>query len=157
MAPTLSALLRLVTGALRRPVCEYGYTHIARQVKPHIFNMAVPKRLLSTRFRNSQMRIRESEPIRGSEPIGGTTNHGPQFVFSKEPPIPIKCLWVLLPGAWLGACIEARFHIISPNFRKPTEPAVENSIDPVENSIDPVSQMTQVWNAIRSAMWQSSS
>ena len=67
MASTLSAFpIRLGTGALRHPACHTSGLHIARQVKPHVVNMAVPKRLFTIPSYSSRMRM-------------STISHRPKF------------------------------------------------------------------------------
>lgn len=80
MASTLSALpIRLGTGTLRRPARHISVLHIARQAKPHVVNMAVPKRLFSSHPPPRSWRMCMSPTI----------NHRPQFV-AKGPPFPIS-------------------------------------------------------------------
>lgn len=121
MASTPSALpIRLVTGVLCCAACQNGYTsvlHVARLVKPHVFNMAVPECLL---YSSSRMRVSSK-----SCSTANAIKPRPRFI-SKGPPISNPSRWILLSIGILAAIYDGQFYGPPPKF-EPTEPA-ENPI-----------------------------
>ena len=106
MASTLSAFpIRLGTG--------HPAFHIARQVKPHVINMAVNKRLFTKPSRSLRMEM-------------GHIRHRPKFV-SKGRTIPMWRLGIYSFGIFV-AFLEGIYHFLSPIDQEvPAElPAEEN-------------------------------
>ena len=122
MAPILSALpILLGTGALRRPACQGGYAsvlHIARRVKPDVFNMAVSKPLSHTPFRSLRTLSSKATSV-------GRTNSRPQFV-SKGPPINFGNYWVIFGIGLMIAFVDGGVRAIG-SKRKRAKAAVEDS------------------------------
>ena len=98
MASTLSAFpIRLGNGALRHPAWHTSGLHIARQVKPHVINMAVNKRLFTKSSRSLRMEM---------------VSHRPKFV-SKGRTISMWRLVIYSFGIFV-AFLEGIYHFLSP-------------------------------------------